>query len=88
MEGKREDEEDSLVHDMRRLGHQSAFDELFHRTLTRLRELAPDESSDEEELLARLPSWDSCAERLDADADGLNGTDDDMEEAVYDNSGS
>ncbi|KAI9436225.1 hypothetical protein H4582DRAFT_2112150 [Lactarius indigo] len=28
MEGKREDSEDSLVHDMRRLGHQSAFDEL------------------------------------------------------------
>lgn len=89
MEGKREDSEDSLVHNMRRLGHQSAFDELFRRTLTRLRELGPDEGGDEEELLARLPSWDSCAEGVD----GLNGgkvdsdDDDDMEEAVYDNSG-
>ncbi|KAI9453903.1 hypothetical protein BJY52DRAFT_1173325 [Lactarius psammicola] len=95
MEGKKEDNEDSLVHDMRRLGHQSAFDELFHRTLTRLRELEPDEGGDEEELLARLPSWDSGAGGLDGDADGLNeagvgteGSDDDMEEAVYDNSGS
>ncbi|KAH9053742.1 hypothetical protein EDB87DRAFT_1676735 [Lactarius vividus] len=57
--------------------------------------LEPDEGDDEEELLARLPSWDSCAEGLDGDADGLNegrvdtgGSDDDMEEAVYDNSGS
>jgi hypothetical protein len=65
MEGKSEDSEDSLVHDMRRLGHQSAFDELFHRTLTRLHELEEDEGDDEEELLARLPSWDSGAERLD-----------------------
>jgi len=88
MEGKREDSEDSLVHDMRRLGYQSAFDELFHRTLTRLRELRQDEGDDEEELLARLPSWD------DGDVDTLNdgkvdtdGSDEDMEEAVYDNSG-
>ncbi|KAI0261790.1 hypothetical protein BC834DRAFT_785482, partial [Gloeopeniophorella convolvens] len=34
-----DDDDDGLVHDMRRLGHQSAFDELFHRTLTELREL-------------------------------------------------
>ena len=94
MEGKREDGEDSLVHDMRRLGHQSAFDELFHRTLTRLRELAPGEGNDEDELLARLPSWDSGAEALDGDVDTLNGgkvdsegSDDDMEEAMYDNNG-
>jgi len=89
MEEKSEDGEDSLVHDMRRLGHQSAFDELFHRTLTRLRELESDEGDDEEELLARLPSWDSGAE---GDVDTLNnegkeGSDDDMEEAVYGNSG-
>ncbi|KAI9455720.1 hypothetical protein BJY52DRAFT_1224580, partial [Lactarius psammicola] len=41
-------------------------------TLTRLRELEPDEGGDEEELLARLPSWDSGAGGLDGDADGLN----------------
>ena len=94
MEGKNEDTEDSLVHDMRRLGHQSAFDELFHRTLTRLRELGSGEGDDEEELLARLPSWDSGAEGLDGEVDTLNeggvdteGSDDDMEEAVYDKSG-
>ncbi|KAH9017663.1 hypothetical protein EDB84DRAFT_1404096 [Lactarius hengduanensis] len=95
MEGKREDSEDSLVHDMRRLGHQSAFDELFHRTLTRLRELESGEEDDEEELLARLPSWDSLCRGSGRRRDGLNegrvdtgGSDDDMEEAVYDNSGS
>ena len=91
MEGKSEDSEDSLVHDMRRLGHQSAFDELFHRTLTRLRELGQDEGDDEQELLARLPSWDSGAEGLDDTLNGgrvdAEGSDDDMEEAVYDNSG-
>ena len=83
MEGKRGDEEeedDGLVHDMRRLGVQSAFDELFHRSLTRLRELGPDEGDgeDEEELLARLPSWDS-GDTLNVDAEP---SDDDMEEAV------
>jgi hypothetical protein len=94
MEGKREDNEDSLVHDMRRLGYKSAFDELFHRTLTRLRELEADEGDDEEELLARLPSWDSGVGGLEGDVDTLNGgkvdtesSDEDMEEAVYDNSG-
>ncbi|KAN0131175.1 hypothetical protein V8E53_011067 [Lactarius tabidus] len=88
MEGKREDDEDSLVHDMRRLGHQSAFDELFHRTLTRLRELVPGEGEDEDELLARLPSWDSGAEdTLNGGKVDTEGSDDDMEEAVYDNSG-
>ena len=83
MEGKRgddEEEDDGLVHDMRRLGVQSAFDELFHRSLTRLRELGPDEGEgeDEEELLARLPSWDS-GDTLNVDAEP---SDDDMEEAV------
>ncbi|KAH9978463.1 hypothetical protein BJV74DRAFT_780632, partial [Russula compacta] len=53
-EGKNEDDEDSLVHDMRRLGHQNTFDDLFHRTLTKLHELGPDEGDDEEELLAHL----------------------------------
>ena len=82
MEGKREeDEEDSLVHDMRRLGVQSAFDELFHRTLTRLRELEPEGEEDEEELLARLPSWDSGAENHTLNVD-TEPSDDDMEEAV------
>ena len=84
MEGKREeDEEDGLVHDMQRLGVQSAFDELFHRTLTRLRELEPDggEGEDEEELLARLPSWDSGTENNTLNVD-TEPSDDDMEEAV------
>ena len=83
MEGKREEDEDSLVHDMRRLGVQSAFDELFHRTLTRLRELEPDggEGEDEEELLARLPSWDSGTENNTLNVD-TEPSDDDMEEAV------
>jgi hypothetical protein len=56
MEGKNEDEEDDLVHDMRRLGYQSTFDELFHRTLTKLHELELDKVDDEEELGAHLPS--------------------------------
>jgi hypothetical protein len=73
---------------MRRLGHQSAFDELFHRSLTRLRELGTEEGDDEEELLARLPSWDSSAEdTLNGGKVDSEGSDDDMEEAVYDNSG-
>ncbi len=90
MEGKNDDEEDSLVHDMRRLGHQTTFDELFHRTLTKLHEIGPDEGADEEELLARLPSWGTGEENPNVyvtgmdmdgvDGDGGNG---DMEETLY-----
>ena len=47
LEGKEEDEEDSLVHDMRRLGHQSTFDESFHRTFTKLHELGSGEGADD-----------------------------------------
>jgi hypothetical protein len=45
-----------------RLGYQSTFDELFHRTLTKLRELELDKVDDEEELLAHLPSWSTAEE--------------------------
>ncbi|KAI0294674.1 hypothetical protein B0F90DRAFT_1940329 [Multifurca ochricompacta] len=94
MEGKRKDEVENLVHDMRRLGYQSSFDELFHRTFTKLRELGPDEGRDEEELLAGLPSWDTAVEGPNVDEYGDEGgggmsedmvnidrSDDDMEEA-------
>ena len=77
LEGKNEDEEDSLVHDMQRLGHLSTFDMLFHQTLSKLRELGPGEGVDEEELLARLPSWDTVGEDqngyvTDMDMDGVD----------------
>jgi hypothetical protein len=75
MEGKGEgeDEEDNLVHDMRRLGYQSTLDELFYRTLTKLRELEPDEVDDEEELLAQLPSWNTAEENADVGVAGVDG---------------
>jgi len=94
MEGKNEDEEDNLVHDMRRLGYQgyqSTFDELFHRTLTKLHELELDKGDDEEELLARLPSWSTAEENPDVDVAGMEGDgvdvdrgNEDMEEILYD----
>jgi hypothetical protein len=87
IEGKDEDEEDSLMHDMRRLGHQSTFDELFHRTLTKLHEFGSGEGADEEELLARLPSWGTTEENPNGDMIGMNvdgvDTDEDMEEMLY-----
>ena len=89
MEGKDEDEEDNLVHDMRLLGRQSTFDELFHRTLTKLHELEQDKV-DDEELLAHLPSW-STAENPDVDVAGMegdwvdvDGSNEDTEEILYD----
>jgi hypothetical protein len=93
MEGKDEDEGegDNLVHDMRRLGYQSTFDELFHRTLTKLHELELDEADDEEELLARLPSWSTAEESANMDVAGVDGdevdmegSNKDMEEILYD----
>ncbi|KAH9958515.1 hypothetical protein BGW80DRAFT_1137109, partial [Lactifluus volemus] len=39
LKDKSEDDEVNLVHDMQRLGHQSAFDGALHRTLTKLHEL-------------------------------------------------
>jgi hypothetical protein len=90
MEGKDEDKDD-LVHDMRRLGYQSTFDDLFHRTLTKLHELELDKVDDEEELLARLPSWSTAEENPDVDVVGMegdgvdvDGSNEDMEEILYD----
>jgi hypothetical protein len=92
MEDKSEDDEDNLVHDMRRLGHQGVFNEVFPLTLTKLREPGQDEVCDEEELLARLPCWSTVEEGVDGDVssiDGdeveMNGGDDGMEETMYDN---
>jgi hypothetical protein len=89
-EGDDEDEEDSLVHDMRRLGHQNTFDELFHRTLAKLRDIGPGEGADEEELLARLPSWGTTEENLDRYVTGMNvdgldtdGSNEVVEETLY-----
>jgi hypothetical protein len=93
MEGKNEDEgeEDNLVRDMRRLGYQSNFDELFYRTLTKLQELEPHEADDEEELLAHLPSWNTAEENpnvdvagMDGDGVDMDGNNEDMEEILYD----
>ena len=93
MEGKNEDEdeEDNLVRDMRRLGYQSTFDDLFHRSLTKLHELELVEGDDEEELLARLPSLNTPEENPDVDAAGMDGdgvdidgSSEDMEEILYD----
>jgi hypothetical protein len=89
MEGKNEDEEDNLVHDMRRLGYQSTFDELFHRTLTKLHELELDIVDDEEELLGHLPCWSTAEENPGVDVTGVNGVDvdgsnEDTEEILYD----
>jgi hypothetical protein len=67
MEGKSEDEEGNLVHDMRRLGYQSTFDEVFYRTLSKLHELELDKVDDEQELLAHLPSWGTAEENPDVD---------------------
>jgi len=72
MEDKSEDDDDNLVHDMRRLGHQGAFDEVFHRTLTTLRELGQDEGGDEEELLARLPCWNTVEGDMGGDVGGID----------------
>jgi hypothetical protein len=91
MENKSEDDDDNLVHDMRRLGHQGVFDEVFSRTLTKLRELGQDEGGDEEELLAHLPCWSTVEEGVDGDVSSIdrdevemNGDDDGMEETMYD----
>jgi hypothetical protein len=93
MEGKNEDEdeEDNLVNDMRRLGHQNTFDELFHRSLNKLHELELDEVDDEEELLARLPSWSTAEENAGVDVAGMGGdgvdmdeSNEDMQEILYD----
>jgi hypothetical protein len=95
MEGKDEDGDgqDNLVHDMRRLGCQSTFDKLFHRTLTKLHELEPDKVDDEEELLAHLPSWSTAEEKENPDVDvggmegdGINvdGSNQDTDEISYD----
>jgi len=73
MEGKNEAEEDNLVDDMRRLGYQSTFDELFHRTLTKLHELELDKVDDEAELLAHLPSWSTAEENPYVDVAGVDG---------------
>lgn len=79
MEGEHEDKEDSLVHDMRRLGYQSTFDELFHRTLTKLHELGLGEGPDEEELLARLPSLDTVGESPNVYVTGMDVEDVDID---------
>jgi hypothetical protein len=87
MEGKNEDEEDNLVHDMRRLGYQSTFDDLFHRTLTKLHELELEKVDDEEELLARLPSWSTAEENPDVDVANrvdVDGSNENTEEILYD----
>jgi hypothetical protein len=93
MEGKDEGEDEggNLVHDMRRLGYQNTFDELFHRTLTKLHELEPEEADDEEELLAQLPSWNTAEENadvgvvgVDGDEVDMEGSNKDMEEILYD----
>jgi hypothetical protein len=93
IEGKNEVEveEDNLVHDMRRLGYQSSFDELFYRTLTKLHELLPGEVDDEEELLAHLPSWSTAEENanvgvagMEGDEDDMDRSNEDMEEVLYD----
>lgn len=95
MEGKDEDGdgEDNLVHDMRRLGCQSTFDELFHRTLTKLHELELDKVDDEEELLAHLPSWSTAEEKENPDVDvggmegngvDVDGSNQDTDEISYD----
>ena len=90
LERKNEDEEDNLVHDMQRLGHPNTFDRLFHQTLSKLRELGPGEGADEEELLARLPSWGTAGEDQnvsvpDMDMDGvdMDRSNEDMEETLY-----
>jgi len=90
MEGKNEDDEDNLIHDMQRLGCQGTFDKLFHRTLTRLHELEPNEGSDEEELLTRLPSWGTAydpdirlADMDEGEGVDVDGSDEDMEETLY-----
>jgi len=90
-EGEDQDEEDNLVHDMRRLGYQSTFDELFHRTLTKLHELESDEADDEEELLAHLPGWSTTMENPGIDEAGMkgdgidmDGSSEDMEEISHD----
>jgi hypothetical protein len=86
MEGKNgdEEEEDNLLRNMRRLGYQSNFDELFYRTLSKLHELEQDEADDEEELLAHLPSWNTAEEDPNVDAVDMDGSNDDMEEILYD----
>jgi hypothetical protein len=91
MEGKNEDEDDNLVHDMRRLGYQSTFDELFHQTLTKLHELELDRVDDEEELLAHLPGWSTAEENPGVDVAGIEGDrvdvdggNEDTEEILYD----
>lgn len=90
MEGKNEDE-GNLVHDMRRLGYQSTFDDLFHRTLTKLHEIEVDKVDDEEELLAHLPSSSTAEENPDFDVAGMegdgvdmNGSNEDTEKILYD----
>jgi hypothetical protein len=91
MENKSGDDDDKLVHDMRWLGHQDVFDEVFSRTLTKLRELGQDEGGDEEELLAHLPCWSTVEEGVEGDVSSIdrdevemNGGDDGMEETMYD----
>ncbi|KAI9452667.1 hypothetical protein F5148DRAFT_1003185 [Russula earlei] len=82
--------DEDKIRDMRDLGYQIHLDELFHRTLTRLHELQQDNDDDEEELLARLPSWSPAEENLDVDAqmDGeraaMDGSNEDMRERLYD----
>jgi len=90
IEGKGDDEKDSLMHAMRRLGHQSTFDELFHRTLTKLHEFGSGEGADEEELLAHLPSWGTTEENpteyvigMDVDGVDTDESNEDMEEMLY-----
>lgn len=79
--GKKEDEEDNLVYDMRRLGYQSTVDELFHRTLTKLHELELelDKVDDEEELLVHLPNWSTAEENPGVDIAAMVGDGIDMD---------
>ena len=83
MQGKKE-EEDNLVYDMRRLGYQSTFDELFHRTLTKLHELELDKVDDEEELLVHLPNWSTAEENPGVDIAGMVGDEIDMDRKYED----
>ncbi len=78
------------MHDMRRLGYQSTFDELFHRTLTKLHELELDKVDDEEELLAHLPGWSTAEGNPGVDVTGMEGevdvdrSNEDTEGILYD----
>lgn len=85
LKDKSEDDEVNLAHDMQRLGHQSTFNGALHRTLAKLHELGLDEGDDEEELLARLPSWSTTEECVDGGVGGMERDEVYMTESEEDN---